>query len=271
MHTLSQIKCYILDMDGTFYLGNKLLPGALQFMSYLAATGREYLFLTNNSSRSAAHYARKLNSLGWPATPRDILTSGEATALYIRQLKPQASLYVVGTPDLEEELTAYGFTLTDSRPDYVVLGFDTTLTYQKLVTACALIRQGTPFIATHPDVNCPTENGFIPDCGSMLALIKASTGAEPKVIGKPNREIIDVIFQKKCFAPQEMAIVGDRLYTDIVTGRNAGIASLLVLSGETRREDLVAASVRPDYIFENLGDLAEHIANQDILPSAGKS
>jgi 4-nitrophenyl phosphatase/NagD protein len=258
-------------MDGTFYLGNKLLPGALQFMSYLAATGRDYLFLTNNSSRNAAHYAHKLASLGWWATPDDVLTSGEATALYIRQLHPGARLYVVGTPDLRQELAAYGFTLTDNQPDYVVLGFDTTLTYDKLVTACDLIRHGTPFIATHPDLNCPTETGFIPDCGSMLALIKASTGAEPKVIGKPNREIIDVIFTKKCFAQHEMAIVGDRLYTDIATGRNAGIASMLVLSGETKREDLVDSLVQPDYIFENLGDLAEHIAIQDQAISLNES
>jgi len=250
-------------MDGTVYLGNKLLPGALRFMNYLAATGREYLFLTNNSSQNARYYARKLQAMGWPATEEDILTSGEATALYLQQIRPRARLYVVGTTALVEELAAYGFIITADAPDFVVLGFDTTLTYDKLVTACDLIRHGTPFIATHPDLNCPTETGFIPDCGSMIALIKASTGVEPKVIGKPNREIIDVIFRKKNFARAEMAIIGDRLYTDIATGRNAGIYTVLVLSGETKPSDLAQAMVRPDYIFENLDNLTDYLAKCD--------
>ena len=250
-------------MDGTFYLGNKLLPGALDFMAYLAKTGRDYLFLTNNSSRSAHYYAGKLQNMGWMAGPQDILTSGEATALYLSHLKKQARIYLMGTPDLAAEFIAHGFVLTDDKPDFVVLGFDTTLEYSKLVTACDLIRAGVPFIATHPDINCPTEAGYIPDCGAMTALITASTGISPKVIGKPHREIVEVVFRRKQYKPGQMIIVGDRLYTDIATGKNAGISTALVLSGETKLADLQSAVIKPDYIFANLGDLGRALAESD--------
>ncbi len=265
MEKLREIRCFILDMDGTFYLGNRLLPGALAFMDYLQASGRDALFLTNNSSRSAGYYAEKLTRLGWPAKPEDILTSGEATALYLRNIRPQARIYLVGTPDLEQEFAASGFVITADRPDFVVVGFDTTLEYGKLATACSLIRADVPYIATHPDINCPTEDGYIPDCGAIMALIKASTGRSPKVIGKPNPEIIEAIFARKCYRPQQMAMVGDRLYTDIATAANAGIKGVLVLSGETRPEDLAAAKVRPDFVFDHLGGLRQALAEADAL------
>lgn len=264
MNLLCDIRCFILDMDGTFYLGNKILPGALEFMDYMKESGRDVLFLTNNSSKSAQYYADKLKQMGWPATKQDILTSGEATALYLKKRQDKAKLYVVGTPDLLAEFEAHGFTLTDDKPDFVVLGFDTTLTYSKLVTACDLIRNHVPYIATHPDVNCPVENGYIPDCGSFIQLIKASTGAVPQIIGKPNREIIDVVFQKKAFPADRMAMVGDRLYTDIATGKNAGINTVLVLSGETGVSDVEHSDLKPDYIFENLAALHAAIAASDL-------
>jgi HAD superfamily hydrolase (TIGR01457 family) len=260
---LQKIKCFILDMDGTFYLGSRLLPGALDFMRYLAVSGRDHLFLTNNSSRHAVHYARKLTAMGWPAKARDILTSGEATARYIQKRRAGARIFLLGTPDLAREFRRHGFTLTADRPDYVVLGFDTTLTYHKLVTACSLIRAGVPFIATHPDLNCPTETGPIPDCGAMTALITAATGVKPLVIGKPNRAIIEAVFSKKDFPPQVMALVGDRLYTDIATGQNAGITSVLVLSGETQPADLAQARFKPDYVFADLGALAAALVAAD--------
>lgn len=260
MQTLTDIRCFLMDMDGTFYLGDRLLPGALKFVELLKQSERDYLFLTNNSSRSASYYAAKLNRLGCPAAPADILTSGEATALYIKQRKPWARIYLLGTPELTCEFLQHGFTLTASQPDYVVLGFDTTLTYEKLATACQLIRGGVPFIATHPDFNCPTEDGYIPDCGSMIELIKASTGTKPYVIGKPNRDIVEVLFAKKNYQPHEMAIIGDRLYTDIATGCNAGIKTILVLSGETNSSDVETSTIKPDYIFENIGVLADTLS-----------
>ncbi len=263
MISLADIRLFLLDMDGTVYLGNRLLPGSLDFLRYLDETGRDHLFLTNNSSRNAHYYAKKLTKLGWPAQPGEILTSGEATALYLGGVKPGARIFLLGTPDLETEFTSHGFVLTDEEPDYVVLGFDMTLTYDKLVRACDLIRAGVPFIATHPDINCPTEIGYIPDCGAMTALVAASTGITPKVIGKPNREIIDALFRKKPVRRDQVAMVGDRLYTDIVMGHNAGVRSILVLSGEAKREDIQAATIKPDFVFAGLGELFEKLRQAD--------
>ena len=263
MSSLADIRLFLLDMDGTVYLGSRLLPGSLDFLRYLGETGRDHLFLTNNSSRNAQYYAQKLTKLGWPAQPGEILTSGEATALYLGGLKPAARIYLLGTPDLETEFAAHGFVLTDENPDYVVLGFDMTLTYDKLVRACDLVRGGVPFIATHPDLNCPTETGYIPDCGAMTALITASTGVTPKVIGKPNREIIDAMFRKKPVRRDQVAMVGDRLYTDIVMGHNAGVTSVLVLSGEAKESDIPAAPVKPDHVAGGLGALYEALKKAD--------
>lgn len=257
---LPDIACFLLDMDGTVYLGEELLPGALAFLQQLRRKGKDVLFLTNNSSRSARYYAQKLTRLGWPVSTDAILTSGIATAAYISGIKPQARIYLLGTPDLAEEFSRWNLTLTNHAPDYVVLGFDTTLTYEKLRTACQLIRSGIPYLATHPDINCPTEAGYIPDCGAMAALIRESTGISPKVIGKPNREMIDAVFVRKPYPPAALAMVGDRLYTDIATASNAGITGILVLSGETRREDLDNSPVQPDYIFADLGELAQALS-----------
>ena len=265
MNSLADIRLFLLDMDGTVYLGSRLLPGSLDFLRYLGETGRDHLFLTNNSSRNAEYYAQKLTKLGWPAQPDEILTSGEATALYLGGLKPAARVYLLGTPDLETEFAAHGFVLTDENPDYVVLGFDMTLTYDKLVRACDLVRGGVPFIATHPDLNCPTETGYIPDCGAMTALITASTGVTPKVIGKPNREIIDAMFRKKPVRRDQVAMVGDRLYTDIVMGHNAGVTSVLVLSGEAKESDIPAAPVKPDHVTGGLGALYEALKQADAV------
>ena len=268
MSSLADIRLFLLDMDGTFYLGSRLLPGSLEFMRYLEQTGRDHLFLTNNSSRNATYYAQKLTKLGWPAKPAEILTAGEATALYLGGLKPAARIFLLGTPDLEAEFAMQGFVLTQKDPDFVVLGFDMTLTYAKLVVACDLIRDGVPFIATHPDFNCPTETGYIPDCGAMAALITASTGVRPKVIGKPNREIIDAMFRKKPVKREQVAMVGDRLYTDILMGYNARVSTVLVLSGEAKIEDLAAAPVKPDYVLAGLGALHEAIRKADELQRA---
>lgn len=263
MSSLADIRLFLLDMDGTVYLGSRLLPGSLDFLRYLRETSRDHLFLTNNSSRNANYYAEKLTRFGWSVKPEEVLTSGEATALYLAGIKPVARIYLLGTPDLEQEFIEHGFVLTEEKPDYVVLGFDMTLTYKKLVRACDLVRSGVPFIATHPDFNCPTETGYIPDCGAMIALITASTGVKPQVIGKPNREIIDAMFRKKPVARAQVAMVGDRLYTDIVMGHNAGVTSILVLSGEAKRADIESAPVKPDYVLSGLAELHAALRQAD--------
>lgn len=263
VQSLKDIKCFALDMDGTVYLGDKILPGVLDFLSYLRNTGRDFIFLTNNSSRDAGYYAKKLALLGIDCSENNILTSGEATVLYLKNTKNSKKIFLVGTPALEEEFKRHGFILTADNPEYVVLGFDTTLTYEKLVTACDLIRNKTPYIATHPDFNCPTETGYIPDCGAMAALIKASTGYSPQVVGKPNKEIVEALLNKKNYPLGQMAMVGDRLYTDVATGCNAGMASVLVLSGESKMSDVGQSEFKPDYIFENLGCLGEALSMSD--------
>ena len=193
---LARIRLFLLDMDGTFYLGRHLLPGALEFMDALAQAGLDFLFLTNNSSKDAGAYAEKLDGLGLPVGPEKILTSGEASVRLLRTRQPEARVYLLGTPSLEGEFRRGGIELVEEDPDLVVLGFDTTLTYRKLERACTFIRRGAGFMATHPDLNCPTEEGFIPDAGAMIALIEASTGVRPEIIGKPRPAIVEAAVAK---------------------------------------------------------------------------
>lgn len=257
---LSQVRCFLLDMDGTFYLDNRLLNGALEFIETLHTLRRDYLFLTNNSSKHRSLYAQKITRLGLPIPDEKVFTSGEATALYLQKEHPAARVYVVGTPSLQEEFQQHGFRLDEEHPDLVVLGFDTTLTYQKLWKLCDFVRAGLPYIATHPDFNCPTATGFMPDTGAMIAFVQAATGRAPDVVvGKPNRLIVDAVVQKYGCPIEEMAMIGDRLYTDIALGQTAGIITCLVLSGETKAEDLNNSPYRPTYIFPDLGGIARYL------------
>jgi 4-nitrophenyl phosphatase/NagD protein len=254
---LSGIRCFLLDMDGTFYLGECLLPGALEFIGLLRDRGVEFLFLTNNSSHDRHQYASKIRRLGLDISDSGIFTSGEATAIYLAQQKTDARVYLVGTPSLEEEFIAKGFNLVQENPDFAVLGFDTTVTYDKLWRLCDLVRGGVPYIATHPDVNCPTETGFMPDIGAMIAFVQASTGRLPDVIvGKPNAPMAEALVQKTGFRTNEMCMVGDRLYTDIALGV-LGLKTVLVLSGETQLEDVEASVQKPDLIVQDLAELAD--------------
>lgn len=253
---LANIRLFLLDMDGTVYLGDKLLPGALDFIELLAARNIAYLFLTNNSSKHRGQYAEKLAHLGLKVSPDKIFTSGEATAVYLHREKPGAKIYLVGTPALEEEFKSHGFRLVETEmPDYAVLGFDTTLTYQKLWRLCDLVRAGVPYIATHPDFNCPIPGGFMPDIGAMMALVEASTGRRPDVVvGKPNQPIIEAVIERMATPADKICMVGDRLYTDIALG-TAGVTTVLVLSGEAQPEDIPNAPYPPDFVMQDLAEL----------------
>ena len=258
---LLQVKCFLMDMDGTLYLGNRLLPGAKDWLALLEARGLAYYFLTNNSSRSGIEYAEKFQRLGLDVTEEKIFTSGEATAIYLQREYPGASLYMVGTPALTREFERYGFVLTEEDPDVAVLGFDTTLTYEKLWKLCDLVTAGKPFIATHPDINCPTETGFKPDIGAMIELIAASTGRRPDVIvGKPHAPIVKALAEKTGFPVEAHCMVGDRLYTDIALGR-WGITTALVLSGETKEEDLRDSEFIPDIVVRDIAEMAKILDN----------
>ena len=256
MSKLEQIRVFMLDMDGTIYLGEHLFPCTLPFLKYLKESGRRAVYLTNNSSRSRDRYVKRLAGFGIDVEPENIFTSGEATTLWLQERAANARIYLAGTPSLEDEFERAGFTLTEKDPEYFVLGFDQTLTYEKLTLICNLVRSGIPYIATHPDFNCPVEGGYIPDIGAMMAFIEASTGRKPDtVIGKPNRTIAEMAMRKYRVNADEIAMVGDRLYTDIALGANADITSILVYSGETTREDYAASNIRADYDFEDLAEL----------------
>lgn len=259
---LANVRCFLLDMDGTVNLGDRLLPGAREFFDLLPRQGREFLFLTNNSSRHGRHYADKLSRLGLPVPEHKVFTSGEATARMLRTTRPQASVFLMGTPELRQEFSAHGVVLDDEHPDVVVLGFDTTLTYARLWRMCDLVRVGLPYIATHADLNCPTETGYMPDVGAMIALVKTSTGREPDlVVGKPNRLIVDAAAEKLGLPLESLAMIGDRLYTDIALGQSSGILTVLVLSGEATRDDLARSAFRPDYVFENLAGVTDWLTS----------
>lgn len=257
---LRNVKLFLLDLDGTFYLGPTLFPWSLKFMDTLKEKGKRYLFLTNNSSASRQYYAEKITNMGFATTPADVFSSTTATIMYLKKHYPDAALYVLGTPFMEDELKEAGLRLVQDQPDIVLLGFDKTLTYEKLKNACYWLRAGKTYITTHPDINCPTEDGPIPDTGSMIELIATSTERRPDIIiGKPYPPIIDAFFEQYPYERDEVAMIGDRLYTDIQTGINAGIVSILVLSGETTQEMYETWDGKADFVFNNIGEITEYI------------
>jgi len=258
LERLAATRLFVLDLDGTVYLSERVFPWTLPFLEAVRAGGRDYLFLTNNSSRGAADYVRKLARLGIPAEPRQVFTSGQATVELLAREGAGRRVYVLGTPELVAEFERGGFQVDERDPDWLVMGFDTTLTYAKLERFCALLREGRRYIATHPDLVCPTERGPIPDIGGTLALAEAVTGRRPeRVVGKPNPGILEAASLRTGVPLEQVAMVGDRLYTDVRGGLEAGCLAILVLSGETSRADLPASPFQPHLVVENLGVLNE--------------
>ena len=252
-HILSNIICFALDMDGTVYLGEKWIDGALDFLQRIKQSGRRYVFLTNNSSKSAAVCLNKLERMGLNTKPDELITSGQATIDYLKRRYPGKRVYLLGNDALKEEFGSESIVLDENAPEIIVTAFDTSLTYEKLCKVCDFLRSDLPFIATHPDINCPTENGFIPDIGSFHALIETSTGRRPdKIIGKPYGEIIDFFLKRTGYAREHIAIVGDRMNTDIAAGVGNGLQSVLILSGETKYENLQYSDIQPNLIFDSV-------------------
>ena len=256
---LDKVKLFVLDMDGTFYLGDRRIDGALDFIHKVKETGRDFIFFTNNSSKNGSMYIEKLAAMDCPITKDRIMTSGDVTAAYLKSKYPGKKVYLVGTPALEAVFREEGICLTEEKPEVVVIGFDMTRTYEKLERACTYIREGAVFLATHKDINCPTETGFIPDCGAICAAITLSTGVLPRYLGKPCRETLDMVLQRTGYNKDEIAFVGDRIYTDVATGVNNGALGILVLSGETKRADIAASEVQPDGVFESLKEMLEYL------------
>ena len=254
--TLNDVRCFLLDMDGTFYLGNEVIDGSLEFIQRVLDTGRNYMFLTNNSSHNAAFYVEKLGRMGLHTDRSHVLTSGEATCEVLAARYPGKRAYVLGNEYLLEEFAEAGIPVDEKHPEIVVAGFDTTLTYEKLRVACDFVRAGLPYIATHPDFNCPTETGFMPDIGAILAFIEASAGRRPDlIVGKPNTGIVDAVLRRTGLRTDQLAMVGDRLYTDIETGLRSGMLSILVMTGETDEALLASSPTVPDLKFGRLADM----------------
>lgn len=259
---LRRKKCFLLDMDGTIYLSNNLIEGAKDFIELLRNSKRDFYFFTNNSSKSSTDYVSKLSKLGIDISEKKVITSGEVTIDYILKKKNNPLVYLLGTPSLERQFLEKGIRLSkdkDDDIDFVVLAFDTSLEYKKLWDAHDLILRGVSYLATNPDYVCPLAGGkSMPDCGSMISLLKTSTGGkEPLVIGKPNTLMIDYVIEKTGMDKEDFTMMGDRLYTDIQTAINAGISNVLVLSGESTKEDLNMADQEPDLVIDSVKDLLE--------------
>lgn len=253
---IRDVRCFLLDMDGTFYLGENLIPGSLDFIRRVEETGRDFLFLTNNSSHNADFYVQRLKRMGLNVGREKVLTSGEATAAVLKEKYPGKRAFVLGNEFLLEEMREAGVTVDQTAPEIVVVGYDTTLDYQKMTAVCDFVRAGLPYIATHPDFNCPTETGFAPDIGAIMAFIEASTGRRADlVVGKPHTGIVQAALRRTGLKVGQLAMVGDRLYTDIETGLKSGMLSILVMSGETTPEMLAAYPNKPDLVFDRLAEM----------------
>lgn len=261
MAQLSEKRLFLLDMDGTIYLDEQLFDGVPEFLRYVRRVGGRYLFLTNNSSRGVEGYIEKMHRLGIDTCREDYLTSVDATIRYLRASLPGRICYVAGTASFMDQLAQAGIPVTRDREQAEVLlcGFDTELTFQKLEDACILLNRGVEFLATNPDWVCPTWYGYVPDCGSVCEMLYRATGRRPRVIGKPQPEMALLAMESAGYAPEETVLVGDRLYTDIACAVNAGIDSVLVLSGESTAEDLKTSETKPRWVLRDVAELTERM------------
>jgi len=277
-NSLAGVKCFVLDMDGTIYLGDKIFPFTIDFLDKIKKSGKDYIFYTNNSSQNAAHYIDKLSRMGIPVTPDKLLMSTQVLLAYLQGVRWDSSeaevaaeadaggrfpaprcVFVAGTEALRSDFASAGYTLTDDAPDFVVLGFDMDMDYKRLVKLCDFVRSGLPYFGVHTDYNCPVRDGFIPDCGSLAAAVTASTGVTPEFFGKPSRRTLDHIIDKTGYSENELCFVGDRLYTDIAIASGTQSRSVLVLSGETKPGDLPGSVFVPDLIVDDIGELCSFL------------
>ncbi|MCU1234831.1 MAG: haloacid dehalogenase superfamily enzyme subfamily [Candidatus Solibacter sp.] len=254
---LGAIHHVVLDMDGTIYKGKELFACTMPFLAQLQDAGIGYTFLTNNTSRSKADYVAKLQAFGIECGERQIYTPADSTIAYLEDHYPgSVSIAVLGTPSLCAQFEQAGFTVTWDSPQAVVVGFDTTLTYERLCRAAYWIGRELPFIATHPDLVCPTDEATVlVDCGSICAALTAATGKRPVVLGKPDPSILLDLCRGLGLVPRQVAMVGDRIYTDMVMAQKAGAVAVLVLSGEATAEDAATLEEPPDVVVADIGEL----------------
>ena len=255
---LADKRLFLLDMDGTLYLDDRLFDKVPEFLSHVRRIGGRYLFLTNNSSRGVEGYMEKLSRMGIPTAPEDYLTSVDAAIDHLRRFHAGEKCYVFGTRAFYGQLQTAGIPVTD-RPeddvDILLCGFDRELTFRKLEDACILLNRGVTWLATNPDWVCPTWYGSVPDCGSVCRMLTTATGREPTVIGKPRPQMALLAMERTGFSPEQTVLLGDRLYTDIACGVNAGIDTVFVLSGEGTMADIDTYRIHPTWVYPDIGTL----------------
>ncbi len=266
MYDLKNKKLFLLDMDGTLYLDDYLFPGAAEFLELVKERGGRYLFLTNNSSKGVRSYVEKMARLGIETTEDDFLTSVDALIVYLNlnygDCAGGKKIYIMGTSSFKDQMADAGFNVTDRLEDDIavlIIGFDRELTFAKLEDACILLGRGVDYLATNPDWVCPTSYGFVPDCGSFAWMLEKATGRSPKFIGKPQPDMALLALKKFGYEAKDAMLIGDRLYTDIACGNNAGVDTAFVLSGEGTLADLETSETRPTYIFENIEKILQEI------------
>lgn len=257
MRKYSRFGLYLLDMDGTIYFENSLIPGAYEFINKLKEENIPYVFISNNSSVSKSTYLEKLANLGIPCSEDNLFSSAMAMGLYLKENYLDKKVFVVGTKLFKDELLNYGINLVDDdSADILVVGYDRELTYEKLEVACRLLDGDVIFLATNPDFVYPLKNKrYLPDCGSICNMLTVATGKSPNYIGKPNPFIIDYLKKKFGVRNEDVVVVGDRLYTDIQLAINANVNSILVLTGEATKEMLEESKVKPNYVVDSIKDL----------------
>jgi HAD superfamily hydrolase (TIGR01450 family) len=253
--SLDRIEAIFLDLDGTIYLGGEPIEGALDFLERLDQRGIRRFFLSNNSSKSVSQYLEKLTSMGIPANEQDILLSTHDLLSWLKK-EGVTETYLVGTEGMREMLEEDGIRTRSRSPQYVVLGYDTEINYEKLSTASIHLHSGVPMVASHPDIVCPSPDGGLPDTGAYIDLFEATTGVRPiHICGKPNPGMILHKIEELGLQPDNCAMVGDRLYTDIEMAERSGVHGILVLSGEATMSDASVASQKPSLVVDSVASL----------------
>ncbi|MDR0326255.1 MAG: iron-containing alcohol dehydrogenase [Oscillospiraceae bacterium] len=258
-NALSGVKCFVLDMDGTIYLEGRLFPFTGDFLDQVRENGRDFVFFTNNSSQNTAYYLNKLEDMGIPVPPEKLLMSTHVLLDWLKGNAPGRRAFVAGAKPLIEDFGEAGYIVTGDSPDFAVLGFDRDMNYPRLTALCDFARAGLPVFGVNMDYNCPVEGGYIPDCGALAAAVRASAGTEIEFFGKPSRRTLEYIIRQTGYKEEELCFVGDRLYTDIAVAMGTKARSVLVLSGETKREDLQGSPFVPDLVVEDLEELSRSI------------
>ena len=262
MAALREKRLFLLDMDGTIYLDDRLFDGVIPFLQYIRRVGGRYLFLTNNSSRGVEGYIEKMRRLGIETERSDYLTSVDVTIAALQTERPEKKCYVFGTRFFSFPLRDAGIPVTvrpDPDVDILLCGFDRELTFQKLEDACILLNRGAEFWATNPDWVCPTWYGSVPDCGSVCRMLTTATGRTPRFLGKPQPDMAVLAMARTGFAPEQTVLLGDRLYTDIACGAAAGIDTVFVLSGEGTEADIEKFGVQPTWVRRDIAALLQEL------------